>query len=517
MEPIQSRQRESTLTAAESSAEAPADNRLAGPSRLLPTRLPAPPAERDNWLSRRISGPEEQRSRGALRRRLLAYADWMAAAVAVLAVYAIAGELTGEGALYAVLFTPVWILVGKLHGLYDNDHRRVRHSTFDEVPPLFSTALFSTLALVGLLSLTPAPDVGAAEAIQIALIAFAADLFLRGVVRSAWASFTRADIGAIVGSGELAATIVRRLAQHPEARIDVVGFIGPADSTLARIGIPCFGTSAEIEAIAAEHGVERVIIAEEQISSADIRHVIEACHHSGLALTLVPANPEVLGPGIELNRIAELPLLDFRISDPSRSTMAIKRALDLVVSSLSLLLLAPLFALIAIAIRIDSRGPVFFRQERCGKGGEPFTIVKFRSMDDGAEARLDEVVDLSNLAEPAFKVRNDPRVTRVGRFLRRTSLDELPQLINVLTGHMSLVGPRPEESAVVELYDERQRVRLAAKPGLTGPMQVYGRGDLSFEERLAIERDYLENPSILSDLAIILRTPRAVIRGDGAY
>jgi lipopolysaccharide/colanic/teichoic acid biosynthesis glycosyltransferase len=197
--------------------------------------------------------------------------------------------------------------------------------------------------------------------------------------------------------------------------------------------------------------------------------------------------------------------------------MAIKRVLDLLGSSLLLLLLAPVFALIALAIKIDSRGPVFFRQERVGQGGKPFTMVKFRSMDDGAETRLDEVVDLSNLAEPAFKVRNDPRVTRVGRFLRRTSLDELPQLINVLTGHMSLVGPRPEESAVVELYDERQRVRLAAKPGLTGPMQVYGRGDLSFEERLAIERDYLENPSILSDFAIILRTPRAVIRGDGAY
>ena len=515
MEPIQSRQREHTLSAADTSAEAPVENRI-GPSRLLPKTLP-PPAEPDNWLARRMSGPAEQRSRGALRRRLLAYADWMAAAVAVIAVYAIAGELTVEAALYGALFTPVWILIGKLHGLYDNDHRRVRHSTFDEVPPLFSTALFSTLALVGLLSLTPAPDLEAAEAIQIALVAFAADLFLRGFVRSAWASLTRPDIGAIVGSGELAATIVRRLAQHPEARIEVIGCIGPSSGSLAQEGTPCFGTTAEIEAIASEHGVERIIIADEGIETSEIRRVIEACHRSGLALTLVPANPEVLGPGIELNRIAELPLLDFRISDPSRSTMAIKRALDLLVSSLSLLILAPLFAVIALAIRIDSPGPVFFRQERVGKNGEPFTMVKFRSMEDGAEARLDEVVDLSSLAEPAFKVRNDPRVTRVGRFLRRTSLDELPQLINVLTGHMSLVGPRPEESAVVELYDERQRVRLAAKPGLTGPMQVYGRGDLSFEERLAIERDYLENPSILSDLAIILRTPRAVIRGDGAY
>jgi lipopolysaccharide/colanic/teichoic acid biosynthesis glycosyltransferase len=147
----------------------------------------------------------------------------------------------------------------------------------------------------------------------------------------------------------------------------------------------------------------------------------------------------------------------------------------------------------------------------------PFTVLKFRTMVQGAEEQLGELVDLEKLDEPAFKIADDPRVTRSGRLLRRTSIDELPQLINVLRSNMSLVGPRPEEEAVVALYDERQRDRLAVKPGLTGPMQVYGRGDLTFEERLAMERDYLDNISITGDLAILLRTPSAIVRGEGAH
>jgi len=182
-----------------------------------------------------------------------------------------------------------------------------------------------------------------------------------------------------------------------------------------------------------------------------------------------------------------------------------------------LALLSPLLLAISLAILLDSGRPVLFSQRRAGKDGEPFTMLKFRTMVADAEQRLAELVDLEKLDEPAFKIPDDPRVTRSGRLLRRTSLDELPQLLNVFRGEMSLVGPRPEEEAVVALYDERQRIRLAVKPGLTGPMQVYGRGDLTFEERLAMERDYLDNLSLTGDLAILLRTPRAMVRGDGAY
>jgi lipopolysaccharide/colanic/teichoic acid biosynthesis glycosyltransferase len=253
------------------------------------------------------------------------------------------------------------------------------------------------------------------------------------------------------------------------------------------------------------------------LNAEETQAVIADCRQAGLGLTILPSNPELLGPGTELNRVAELPLLDFRFSDPSRSTVLIKRALDIAVSGTALILLAPLFLTIALLILIDTGRPVLFRQIRAGKDGEPFTMLKFRTMVSDAEERLTELIDLRELEQPAFKIPNDPRVTRVGRHLRRLSLDELPQLFNVFRGDMSLVGPRPEETAVVEMYTERQRIRLDAKPGLTGPMQVYGRGDLSFEERLAIERDYLESPSITSDLAILARTPRAIIRGDGAY
>jgi lipopolysaccharide/colanic/teichoic acid biosynthesis glycosyltransferase len=215
--------------------------------------------------------------------------------------------------------------------------------------------------------------------------------------------------------------------------------------------------------------------------------------------------------------MGELPLLDFGFSDPPRSTQLLKRAIDLVVSAGLLVLLSPLLLAIALAIKLGSRGPVLFKQTRIGKDSKPFTMVKFRTMIAGAEDMVGQVVDTSALLEPSFKVPDDPRRTSVGRRLRRLSLDEIPQLWNVLRGEMSLVGPRPEEEQVVRLYDERQRVRLSVKPGLTGPMQVYGRGDLTFEERLALERDYIDNLSIAQDVAILLRTPRAVIGGNGAY
>jgi exopolysaccharide biosynthesis polyprenyl glycosylphosphotransferase len=253
------------------------------------------------------------------------------------------------------------------------------------------------------------------------------------------------------------------------------------------------------------------------MSEPAAERLIEECKAAGLALTFLPQHYGLLGPGIELNRLAELPVLDFRFSDPSRSTEAMKRVMDVLVSGILLLLLSPLLLAIAIAILLDSGRPVLFRQRRAGKDGEPFDMVKFRTMVVDAEERLGELVDLTKLEQPAFKIVDDPRVTRIGRTLRRYSLDELPQLFNVLRGQMSLVGPRPEEESVVALYDERQRGRLAIKPGLTGPMQVYGRSDLTFEERLAMERDYLDNLSLAGDLAILMRTPRAVIRGEGAH
>ena len=201
------------------------------------------------------------------------------------------------------------------------------------------------------------------------------------------------------------------------------------------------------------------------MSEAAAERLIEECKAAGLGLTFLPQHYGLLGPGIELNRLAELPVLDFRFSDPPRSTVGMKSVMDVTISALMLILLSPLLIAIAIAILIDSGRPVLFRQQRAGRDGRPFTMLKFRTMVADAEERLAELVDLEKLDEPAFKIPDDPRVTRIGRVLRRSSLDELPQLINVLRGSMSLVGPRPEEEAVVAIYDERQRPGWPSSPG----------------------------------------------------
>jgi len=197
--------------------------------------------------------------------------------------------------------------------------------------------------------------------------------------------------------------------------------------------------------------------------------------------------------------------------------LAIKRGVDVVGSVLAFLVLWPLMLLAAVAIKLDSPGPVLFVQDRAGRGGRPFRILKFRSMVSNAEQMLAEIVDIDGLSSPAFKIEHDPRVTRVGRFLRRASIDELPQLWNVLKGEMSLVGPRPEEMRIVSLYDEQQRARLAMKPGITGPMQIEGRGALGFEERLQKELGYIETFSLWGDVVILAKTPPAVVRGKGSY
>lgn len=193
-----------------------------------------------------------------------------------------------------------------------------------------------------------------------------------------------------------------------------------------------------------------------------------------------------------------------------------KRSLDVAGGLAGVSVTVLLSPLIALAIKLDSPGPVFFRQERVGQGGQPFTIYKFRSMHQGAEARLEELLALDELPEPVFKLADDPRRTRVGKFLRRWSLDELPQFWNVLRGEMSLVGPRPEEARIVAHYSDWHRRRLAAKPGITGPMQVNGRGDLSLDERVRLELDYIENYSFWRDLRLLARTFPAVFQGKGA-
>jgi exopolysaccharide biosynthesis polyprenyl glycosylphosphotransferase len=263
--------------------------------------------------------------------------------------------------------------------------------------------------------------------------------------------------------------------------------------------------------------VDRIILASASIDEALIAHLVARCRERRMKLSVVPPARGMFGTAVQLRHIADLPVIEYNTWDVSRSTLLLKRALDLVGAAVALVVVAPLMLAIAVAVRLDSRGPVLFVQRRVGLDGRAFAILKFRTMVAGADDDLSALVRIADLDAPAFKLPRDPRVTRIGRLLRRTSLDELPQLLNVLRGDMSLVGPRPEQVEVVDRYAEEHRLRLAVKPGLTGPMQVYGRGALTFEERLAVEREYIENLSIGRDLRLLALTLPSVVNGRGAF
>jgi exopolysaccharide biosynthesis polyprenyl glycosylphosphotransferase len=219
--------------------------------------------------------------------------------------------------------------------------------------------------------------------------------------------------------------------------------------------------------------------------------------------------------GIETLR--GLPVITLREPAITGLNSVLKRALDLAGGTFGLVLLGPLMLVISVLIRLDSRGPILFSQERAGQYGRPFRMYKFRSLVPNAEQMIDNLINVEQLEQPYYKLRDDPRVTRVGVWIRRYSLDELPLFFNVLGGSMSLVGPRPEVMRIAMMYSPVQRQRLLVKPGLTGAMQISGRGDLSFDERMKLELDYIENYSIWRDLVILLKTVPAVLSGRGAY
>jgi len=392
-----------------------------------------------------LAGAEGARRRGSLFRRILATGDWLTM-LATLCVVTAASPETDVGTLFwAAMFSPVWLLVLKLHGLYDNDHRRIRHSTLDELSSLISAAALGTLALDGLLALSPVGPLAATSAIAVGVGALLGSFASRAVLRFFWHRLAGAATGIVIGPAAAVALVARRVATHPETRLHLVGYLsssGEGDSREAG-ELPRLGSPADIPRVAREAQVERVIVTEQEMSEAAAERLIEQCKAAGLALTFLPQHFGLLGPGIELNRLAELPVLDFRFSDPPRSTVAMKRVMDVVVGGALLVLFFPLLLGCALLILFDSGRPVMFRQRRAGRDGAPFTVLKFRTMVPGAEEQLGELVDLKKLDEPAFKIADDPRVTRVGRLLRRFSIDELPQLANVVRGDMSLVGPGP--------------------------------------------------------------------------
>ncbi len=441
--------------------------------------------------------------REALRRRLLALADVVAAGVALLVV-----SLPTGGA-WALVFLPVWVVVAKLLGLYDRDQRALRHLTVDELPGIVAWAAASTAFVALLLPLTPAGSLTIRGAASMFVIALVLGALLRGAARVAWWRFTPPELTAVVAAGHSAQLIRRQVELFRDMHFELMGEIDPealADGE---------GGSQRIQALAER--VDRLIVASSAVDAVLMGEIAAICREQQVKLSVISPPRQRALPANRVSQVGDLPVLEFTTWDVPRSTMLLKRVFDLGASLIGLVLLAPLLPLIALAIKLETPGPVFFSQVRAGRAGRPFRMYKLRTMAADAEERLPSLVAFDELREPVFKLRADPRVTKVGRVLRRLSLDEAAQLFNVLRGEMSIVGPRPEQVELVERYRPEHRLRLELKPGITGPMQVHGRGDLAFSERLAVELDYIENVSLARDGRILLLTLPAIVRGNGAY
>jgi exopolysaccharide biosynthesis polyprenyl glycosylphosphotransferase len=326
----------------------------------------------------------------------------------------------------------------------------------------------------------------------------------------------------VVGEASDVNYVVRQIDKKSGAAYNVVGVALPSSERVqmqfARHPVPVVSDLESVGAAVRNIGADAVIVAGEPAGHGHfIRDLGWELEGTGAELVVASSLTNVAGPRIHFRPVEGLPLMHVELPQFEGGKHLLKRIFDVALSSTALLMLLPLFAVIAIAIRHDSEGPVLFRQERVGRNGKTFRMLKFRSMVQTAEADLAVLVEKNEGSGPLFKMKNDPRVTRVGRFLRRFSLDELPQFWNVLAGEMSLVGPRPPLQAEVKDYERHVHRRLYIKPGLTGMWQVNGRSDLSWEESVRLDLYYVENWSLTGDLIILWRTLRVFARPVGAY
>lgn len=356
-----------------------------------------------------------------------------------------------------------------------------------------------------------------------AILNFAALLTCRILIKSYLHHCLRDGISQlrvlIIGSGERAKEMAQALSRHSEWGIKVLGHLDPNPDKVGTMinDVPVIDTVANISRCLKNNVVDEVIIAIPRSLLEDADHIAQACEEEGIKLRFMADLLKVKMARVSFSQISDIPLLTMEPVAHDDDKLFVKRLFDLTVTLLAMPVVLPLMALVALAVKLDSPGPAIFVQERVGLRKHLFPMFKFRSMYQDAEARMNEVEHLNEAEGPIFKISDDPRVTRVGRFIRKTSLDELPQLFNVLRGEMSLVGPRPMSIRDVDLFDRGiQRKRFSVKPGVTCIWQISGRSDLPFEKWLALDLEYIENWSLWLDLKILIKTIPAVLWSKGA-
>jgi exopolysaccharide biosynthesis polyprenyl glycosylphosphotransferase len=458
--------------------------------------------------------------RAHVLRRLLLTADLAAAVLAGLLSSLAFAVPPGSALVLTAFLMAASVTLAFVFGLYGDGDLWTWASGLGEAPRALVAALllsWPTFAMTALLDL-PGPAL-------VALVATAGTAGFDGIARAFARGVAHRRVPlrqrtVIVGSGLVADRLADRLDRHAEFGLETIGLVDDDVHTMGGTKrLPKLGSLSQLDRVLEEAKVDRVIIAFSRASHQQLLSCIRTCRDHRVAVDVVPRLFELLEGARALNTIGGLPLLSIGAPPLGTASRAAKRALDVAVSGTALILLSPLLAVTAIAIKLDSRGPVLFRQVRAGRKGSEFMLVKFRSMYRDAEQRK-KLYEKQNEANDGvmFKIKEDPRITRVGRFLRRTSIDELPQLINVLRGEMSLVGPRPlileESQHAAQTWHSR---RLDLRPGITGLWQVSGRSDLPFQEMVRFDYQYVAGWSLARDIEILLATIPVVLSGRGAY
>jgi exopolysaccharide biosynthesis polyprenyl glycosylphosphotransferase len=434
----------------------------------------------------------DARSRERIYRRLLAGADAVVALLAVLVAIDVVGGF-GLNPAY-LLVAPLMVIAAKIGGLYDKDELVIEHSTLNELPRLVNLAAMGALLFwLGRHYLV----VGAPTTRDLLLLWALLIVGLvagRASAREIARRISPLERCLLVGRRSVFGQLESKFSEYP--RVSLVGVASAEEIA---------GDHVRLREIAEHDHIHRIIIDTDAASPAATLGIVRAANATGLQVSLLPSMLAAVGGSVVFDDVGGLLLMGVPRFGLSRSSLALKRTFDLAGATFSLLLAAPLLAMIAVAVKLDSRGPVLFRQTRVGRDGAPFRMLKFRSMIDGADALKDSLRG-HNEADGLFKIDADPRITRVGRLLRRTGLDELPQLLNVLGGDMSLVGPRPlvsdEDSRVIGF----DRHRLHLTPGITGRWQTLGAARIPLDEMVKIDYLYIANWSVWADIKIIVET-----------
>lgn len=443
-------------------------------------------------------------------RRAMAVSDVLMVALSIAVTGMIIGTDAISGASYLALLAVVPLM--KVLGLYDRDASLLHKTTLEDMPQITAAAMALTMAAIALpgvlggepvlIDTTVLPVMVAAMALLITLA--------RRITRALITAVAPEERLLLISGAEDADCLDSRLQRSATIKAHVIARIPVGFTELPQGPAQVLGNRAQLERIVDNLQISRIVIMPGERHSDEVADVIRTVRSIDVKLNVLPSAGDAIGATTLIDEVAGMQMVAVRDNTMSASSRMVKRALDIVGASFGLLLISPLLLATAIAIKVESRGPVFFKQRRIGRDGKPFEMIKFRSMVKDADAMKQDLAHLS-ITEDFFKIENDPRITRVGNFIRKTSIDELPQLINVLRGDMSLVGPRPlvpeEDGAISGWYRRRSQIT----PGITGVWQLLGEVRIPLEEMAKLDYMYVANWSLWSDIKILVRTVSHVL------